>query len=149
MMNETVKCVWTHPGEPTTETNAGSINISYFDKKHDQGKLRWDLLSLKQIEPIVAVLTFGAKKYSPNSWKKVPSGEKRYYAALMRHLTDYKAGKKFDEESMLPVIWHAFCDLYFLIYFEQRRNRNTQTKRRIIMATCKANKPAKKVAKKK
>lgn len=87
--------------------------------KHDKGKLRWDLLDLKLIEPVVDVLTYGAKKYEADSWKHVPEGKNRYYAALMRHLTEWRSGKKIDQESGKRHLWMAMCNLYFLIWFDK------------------------------
>lgn len=48
-------------------------------KKNDiiDNKLRWDLLPLDLIEKIVEVFSFGAKKYSPNTWQKLPDGYNR------------------------------------------------------------------------
>ena len=39
--------------------------------KFDTGKPRWSLLPWNQVEQIVEILTFGAKKYADNNWKKV------------------------------------------------------------------------------
>lgn len=38
------------------------------------GKPRWDLLPLLLVEKIVEVFSFGAKKYAPNTWQKLPDG---------------------------------------------------------------------------
>ena len=40
-------------------------------KKNDfqDGKLRWDLLPLEEIEDIVKVYTSGANKYGENTWQ--------------------------------------------------------------------------------
>lgn len=84
--------------------------------KHDDGKLMWDLLPLEMVKPIVEVLTFGAKKYSPNSWQLVKEGKKRYYAAMMRHISDWQSGEFFDQESGLPHLAHAACNMIFLLW---------------------------------
>jgi hypothetical protein len=90
-------------------------------KKHDQGKLRYDLYPVKAYEGCTAVLTFGAKKYTPHGWKTVPDPVNRYYAALIRHLNAQKEyienggkGLSLDEESGLPHLDHAQCCLVFL-----------------------------------
>ena len=88
--------------------------------KHDDGKLQWSLLELKNLEPMLKVLMFGANKYAPDNWKKVPDAKKRYYDAFMRHFAAYQAGELIDEESGLPHLDHAQCCLYFLSYFEQK-----------------------------
>ena len=85
------------------------------DKK--DGKLRWELLPLELIEPIVQVFTFGAKKYSPWSWNKLDNGYERYKAALMRHMLLFEKGEFLDKESGLPhlahVLWNAMAMYYF------------------------------------
>ena len=91
----------------------------YFLKKDDAGKLRWDLLDLNNIEAIAAVLTYGVVKYSPDSWQTVPDAERRYWAAMMRHLKDHQAGDVNNPESGLPHLHHAFCNLYFLVWLQK------------------------------
>ena len=66
--------------------------------KYDEGKPRWDLLPLKEVEDIVRVLTFGSLKYEDDNWKRVPNQRKRYFAAMMRHLTAWWEGEKNDAE---------------------------------------------------
>jgi hypothetical protein len=90
-------------------------------KKHDDGKLRWDLLPLDQIEHIVEVLTFGAKKYTANNWQLVENAEERYFAALMRHLTELRKGNTYDKESGLKHTAHALCCMMFILWFEDQR----------------------------
>lgn len=81
-------------------------------------KLMWDLLPIKEVEKIVDILTFGAKKYAPNNWQNVEDAENRYYAAAMRHLVEYRKGNKLDEDSGKSHLAHAACNLLFLMYFE-------------------------------
>lgn len=88
--------------------------------KNDEGKLEWSLIELKNLEPMLKVLMFGAKKYAPDNWKKVPDAKKRYYDAFMRHFAAYQAGEILDAESGLPHLDHAQCCLYFLSYFEHK-----------------------------
>lgn len=83
-------------------------------KKFDQDKLMYDLLPARTIMGLVNVLTFGAKKYSPENWRKVPNATRRYYAALMRHLEAWRMGEDNDPESGLPHLSHALCCLVFL-----------------------------------
>ena len=84
--------------------------------KLDSGKLRWELLDLSLVEGIVAVLTFGAQKYTDNGWQSVPNGKDRYYAALMRHLIALRNGEMIDPESNLPHIDHILTNAVFLKY---------------------------------
>lgn len=88
--------------------------------KYDTDKLRWDLLDVDFPEGIVKVLTFGAKKYDPNNWRKLVdnNGTERCYAAFMRHMVEWRKGNKVDPETGIPHIFHAACNLYFLQYYD-------------------------------
>lgn len=93
--------------------------------KHDLGKPRVDLLingCPKSLELISQVLTFGAKKYADHNWQKVPDGELRYKAALMRHMLASASGSKLDEESGLPHLAHMACCALFLLELELRKD---------------------------
>ncbi len=88
--------------------------------KHDQNKLRYDLLPPEALEEIVKVLTFGTDKYKDRNWEKgIDSG--RVFAALMRHLWAWWMGKRKDKESGLSHLSHAGCCIVFLITYEKRR----------------------------
>ena len=50
-------------------------------RKDDAEKPRWDLLPWGPVGEVVAVLTFGARKYAPDNWKHVPAARERYFAA--------------------------------------------------------------------
>ena len=89
--------------------------------KKDHGKLLWDLLPYKQVEEIVDVITFGAEKYEPYGWQKVPDAKNRYFAALMRHLTAWWEGEKIDPESGKSHLAHAGCCLLFLMWFDKKQ----------------------------
>ena len=91
-------------------------------KKLDNEKIRMDLLPFESLEAVAEVLTFGAKKYCDNNWQKVENAESRYLAALLRHLSAYKQGKKNDPESGLSHLSHAACNALFLVWFEEKKN---------------------------
>lgn len=84
------------------------------------GKLRWELLPLELIKPIVEVFTFGAKKYSPWSWNKLENGYERYKAALMRHMVAFEGGEFLDTESGLPHLAHVMWNALAMYYFGKR-----------------------------
>lgn len=86
--------------------------------KHDGGKDRWDLLPLTAAREVVRVLTYGANKYAPDAWKRVPEARERYYAATMRHLFAWRQGESRDAESGHLHLAHAACCLFFLLWFE-------------------------------
>ena len=82
--------------------------------KADNGKTRLDLVSPTFIEAVGKIRTFGVQKYGDNDgWKKVEP--KRYMAALLRHINAYRMGEDTDRESGMPHLWHAACNLMFLI----------------------------------
>lgn len=97
--------------------------------KFDSGKLKWSLLPEEEIEDILRVLDFGAKKYAPDNWKKVDNSLDRYYDALMRHLVEWK--KKYssgeynakDEESGLSSLSHVGCCVLFLMWHAKKAEK--------------------------
>ena len=80
------------------------------DIKADSGKLRYDLIPIDALEGIAEILTYGAKKYNDNNWlkSKYPN---RYYAAMMRHISEVRRGHFVDNESGLFHIDHALVSL--------------------------------------
>lgn len=86
--------------------------------KDTKGKARWDLLPFDLVEKAVDVLTFGADKYAPESWRQEKSDE--YFAALMRHIVAYRKGEVTDQESGLEHLAHAMCNLIFLHELEKK-----------------------------
>ena len=46
-------------------------------RKFDGDKLRYDLIPPLALEEMVKVLTFGAQKYEPDNWQKVPESKRR------------------------------------------------------------------------
>lgn len=89
--------------------------------KFDTGKPRWTLLPWKQIEQIVEILTFGAKKYADNNWQKVENSRERYFDAMQRHLIAWFGGEKTDPESGKSHLAHAGCNLLFLMWFDDQK----------------------------
>lgn len=82
--------------------------------KDDQEKNRWELLPWAAVEDVVRVLTYGAKKYSPENWRKVENGRERYWAAAQRHLAAWRRGERADAETGISHLAHAMCCLAFL-----------------------------------
>lgn len=85
-------------------------------EKFDTDKDRWDLLPWEATRQIVLVLTYGAKKYDDNNWQLVENADKRYFAALLRHIVAWVRGEKNDPESSLPHLAHAACCILFLLW---------------------------------
>lgn len=89
---------------------------SYKNDRKDN-KLRWELLPLELIEHVVAVYTFGADKYAPNTWQLLDDGYNRYKAALLRHILAYEKGERSDPESGLHPLAHAAWNALAILHF--------------------------------
>jgi len=86
--------------------------------RYNSGKLEWDLVDFRSLEPMVKVLMFGATKYTPDNWKKgMP--KKHFLNSAMRHLTAMFDGEEIDSESGLPHSAHLMCNVMYLSFFEQ------------------------------
>lgn len=88
--------------------------------KDDAEKIRMDLLDPFAMRELSRVLTFGAKKYAPDNWRK---GIKfsRLIAALLRHTFAYMMGFNSDEETGLDHMAHAMCCCMFLIWLRRKK----------------------------
>jgi hypothetical protein len=86
--------------------------------KADGEKVRLELLPTEALEEIAKVLTFGAKKYDDNNWRK---GFKwlRVIGATFRHLYAWVRGESKDPETGISHLAHAGCNILFLITFEK------------------------------
>jgi hypothetical protein len=85
--------------------------------KNDQGKNRLDLISAETIDALGKVLTHGCQKYGPNNWRE-GIAYSRVFGATLRHLNAWHAGEINDPESGLPHLFHALCELSFLVTYE-------------------------------
>lgn len=91
--------------------------------KHDGEKVRLDLLSTIWINGVGSVLTFGAKKYSANNWRK---GIKlsRLLGAALRHIFAFLAGEDKDPESGLSHLYHASCCIMFAAELYETKSKD-------------------------
>lgn len=97
--------------------------------KHDSEKIRMDLLPFEALEAVAEVLTFGAKKYTDNSWQTIENGDARYRAAMLRHLAARMRGEARDAESGLLHAAHMATNALFVLWFElQKEKENGITK---------------------
>ena len=90
-------------------------------RKDDQHKPRMELLPMGALTEVAKVLTYGAGKYAPGNWKKVPEAGERYTGALLRHLAAWRDGECFDKEAGGEKIRHiaqVACNALFLLWFE-------------------------------
>jgi hypothetical protein len=88
--------------------------------KFDREKLRMDLIPVSAIEGLASVLTYGADKYADRNWEKGISWS-RAFGATMRHMWSWYKGENIDPESGMPHLWHAMCNVAFLIEFSETR----------------------------
>jgi hypothetical protein len=92
--------------------------------KHDEGKLRYDLVPAVSLCEVVKVITFGAAKYGELNWQGVENARARYCAALMRHVEAWRGGEAVDPETHIHHLAHAACNCLFLLWFELTGKRD-------------------------
>ena len=88
-------------------------------RKFDGGKLQYGLLPPLALRETVKVLTFGAEKYEPDNWRRVPDGPRRYFDAAQRHLWAYKTGEVTDSETGVSHLAHALCCIMFMLDLDE------------------------------
>lgn len=90
--------------------------------KHDEGKIRMDLIPPILLKGVATILQFGAEveEYGDRNWEE---GLKygRVFGALMRHMWDWWDGENLDNKSGKSHLWHAGCCLAFLMHYESRK----------------------------
>lgn len=87
-------------------------------KKYDEGKCRLELVPPSLIKAVGWVLTDGAAKYGDRNWENGLAWS-RPYAAILRHLLAWQDRETNDSESGRNHLWHAACELAFLIEYEK------------------------------
>ena len=95
--------------------------------KADAGKPDIYLVPPEIMEAIAVVRQYGNEKYGdPDNWKTVEI--ERYYSALERHMFAWRKWKEtgkeddqFDQESGIKHLWHAACNIAFMIAMEERK----------------------------
>lgn len=95
--------------------------------KHDEDKPKFSLMKPDALMEMVAVLTYGAKKYSPDNWKMLENARQRYFDAANRHLWQWYGGEKLDPESGLHHLAHAMSSLMFLIQMDMDEKEEVVT----------------------
>ena len=88
-------------------------------RKFDGGKLQYGLVPPLALRETVKVLTFGAEKYEPDNWCRVPDGPRRYFDAAQRHLWAYKEGEVNDPETGVSHLAHALCCIMFILDLDE------------------------------
>jgi len=96
--------------------------------KYDQNKLRWDLMPELAEKEVVKVLTHGSLKYDDDNWAKVDNLKQRYFAAMRRHVSDWRLNEKYDKESNYHHLAHAICCLIFILQTELEEDNAEEEK---------------------
>jgi Domain of unknown function (DUF5664) len=109
--------------------------------KYDGGKTRWTLirpswlrqlmemlnaepglyvhlLPISLIRAVSHILNIGARKYKVDNWR-VGMPWSRVYDAHERHMNAWASGESLDPETGKSHLWHAACNLAFLIEWEE------------------------------
>ena len=103
-------------GPNVNEENLSSTNEG---RKFDADKPRYDLIPPELDEAVAKILAFGAKKYGDRNWENGFNWG-RASAALQRHMNAWSRGEDKDPETGMSHLWHAACNITFLIAFEAR-----------------------------
>lgn len=102
----------TVPGKPS------AIGKVPHGGKETAGKTRLELMQFRAIHEYGRVLTFGATKYAPASWRHVVGGRLLYLGAGLRHIFKWIGGERVDPETGCHHLAHAMCDFAFLLEVE-------------------------------
>lgn len=89
-------------------------------KKFDEGKPKMSFVARSLLIAIAYIMEPGAIKYGRDNWKGGMLWS-RPYDALLRHLTAWWDGESVDRESGKSHLWHAACELMFLIEYEEKK----------------------------
>jgi Domain of unknown function (DUF5664) len=114
-MSETTDFKYLPPAEslrPNDDPNKQAV-------KFDHGKLRWSLIPWDSVRAILNILEVGAKKYAPRNWEQGMDWS-RPFDACIRHLTAWWNGEGKDPDTGYSHLWHAGCNILFLIAYELR-----------------------------
>jgi hypothetical protein len=96
--------------------------LAVHPNKHDAGKYEPSLVYPTFIKAIAEVRRFGIEKYGDSeNWRGVEM--QRYLDAALRHIHAYAEGEELDEQSELPHLAHAACDLMFMLEYELNKTR--------------------------
>lgn len=102
---------------PVDEDKSTVLSKNIQCAKADKGKLPISLVPMFIIKCIAAIRKYGEEKYhAPNNWVLVD--KQRYVDAMWRHLIAYQEGEEYDKESGLPHLWHAACNMAFILEME-------------------------------
>ena len=89
-------------------------NAIYRSVKDKEGKPQMRLMLPNANTAVVRIREYGLSKYpNADNWKSVDPED--WHDACLRHLMKWTAGEELDSESGMPHLWHALCDLSYLV----------------------------------
>ena len=93
------------------------------EAKADSGKPRPSLVPPALIDGVMRIREFGTARYGdPDNWRNVDA--ERYHNALLRHiLAIWEDWKAVDPDSGMPHLWHAACNIAFLMQYMEDEKR--------------------------
>lgn len=101
-------------------TNVGDVNSDEKGSgaRYNNGKPDYSLIPLSTMEDEARVWAYGKEKYAAWNWAKGMDWDIPF-ACLMRHMAAWQSGEELDQESKLPHLAHAMCNLRMLTLFAQ------------------------------
>lgn len=128
----------------------GTLKTKQHSLRYNDGKVKWSMVDMTALEPMVRVLMYGAHKYSTFQnieTKEIVKGKdmpadfdrskftvltsgtdnwkiafevKDLYDSLQRHMVLLQAGEENDIESKLHHIGHILCNAMFISHYINR-----------------------------
>lgn len=86
--------------------------------RHNTGKAELDQVPSSLNFAVAKTLEYGMGKYAKNNWRQGMSWV-TVYSCLQRHLQKWNDGDLVDDESLLPHLYHAACNIAFLIEYAE------------------------------
>lgn len=100
--------------------SVGDVNSSEkgTGARYNDNKPDYSLIPLSTLEDEVRVWEYGKRKYAAWNWAKgmawtIP------FACCLRHLAAWQRGEENDQESGLPHLAHAICNLRMLTHYSR------------------------------
>jgi len=93
--------------------------------RFNEGKLKWNLVDFKSIEPLVKVLEFGSTKYEVGNWKKDMDLDD-ILNSMLRHVIELADGYYTDKESGEPIVGHIMTNCMFFEYHIKKKLNKTK-----------------------
>lgn len=84
--------------------------------RYNNGKAELHQVPSSLTFAVAKTLMYGAQKYEKGNWRKGMSWM-TVYDCLQRHMLKWLDGEECDEESGLPHLYHAACNIAFLIEY--------------------------------